>query len=226
MNASLRPLEYAITGAAALIGKVIDIDEWARMAQIPNRKGPGVLDGAAVSRILNIHGKSWDPVLFRKIETVTAVAAAALDSAHLRAADVDAALVVTCSPYETMLDQDSFRILRALGVPDHVAPMQLSAGCAGLARAASVASILNAENILVLTYSTPSLVTGDGHGSINPNYLHNTLHPLGPPSGPLPGSSPTRRRPWSSAGNRGRRGPCSTRATPSRSVTSRPSPTR
>src|SRR4051812_42105574 len=126
---------YELSGLSSLIGRVIDIHEWADRARIPNRKAPGFLDGQAVERVLGISAKSWDPELFGRIETIAMVARDALASARLAASEVDAVIVVTCSPYESLLDQDSFRLLRMLGIPDAVPPIQLGAGCAGLARA-------------------------------------------------------------------------------------------
>ena len=146
---------------------------------MPNRKGPGFLDGPVVERLLGIQSKSWDPELFGKIETIEGVAREALRSARLAASEIDTVLVVTCSPYETMLDQDAFRLMRMLGIPDHVPPVMLSAGCAGLARAAAVLSRMRATNALVITYSLASCVTGDGKGGVGEHYLQNSTHPLG-----------------------------------------------
>lgn len=182
-----RPFPYELRGVSSLIGRVIEMDEWAERARIPNRKGPGFLDGKAVERVLGIRAKSWDPELFGRIETVAMVARDALRSACLEPTEIDAVLIATCSPYESLLDQDSFRLLRMLGIPDGVPPLQLGAGCAGLARAATIASLLQASNVLVITYSLPSCVTGDGHGGVGDHYRHNTLHPLGPSLWASPG---------------------------------------
>jgi 3-oxoacyl-[acyl-carrier-protein] synthase-3 len=174
------PLPYRLIGIATLIGKVISIDEWAERARVPNRKAPGILDGATIERLLGIEAKSWDPELFGRIETIAMVARQALRSARVAPAEIDAVIVVTCSPYEILLDQDAFRLMRMLGIPDQVPPLQLGAGCAGLARAAAIAARLQAERALIITYSLPSCVTGDGRGGVGEHYLHNTLHPLGP----------------------------------------------
>ena len=182
-----QPLPYELIGISSLIGRVISIEQWAERARIPNRKGPGILDGATVERVLGIEAKSWDPELFGRIETVVMVARQALRSACVAASEIDAVIVVTCSPYETLLDQDAFRLMRMVGVPDHVPPVQLGAGCAGLARAAAVAARMQAERVLVITYSLPSCVTGDGRGGVGQHYLHNTLHPLGPKLWASPG---------------------------------------
>jgi 3-oxoacyl-[acyl-carrier-protein] synthase-3 len=175
-----QPLPYELIGVSSLIGRVIGIEEWAARARIPNRKAPGTLDGATIERLLGIEAKSWDPELFGRIETIAMVARQALRSARVSSREIDAVVVVTCSPYEILLDQDSFRLMRMLGVPDHVPPIQLGAGCAGLARAAAVAARLNVERALIITYSLPSCVTGDGRGGVGEHYLQNTLHPLGP----------------------------------------------
>jgi 3-oxoacyl-[acyl-carrier-protein] synthase III len=78
-----------------------------------------------------------------------------------------------------MLDQDSFRLARDLGLRDDVVPVQAGAGCAGLARAAAIAARLSAAHVLVVTYNTPSRVTGDLRGGISPLYRRNSAHPLG-----------------------------------------------
>lgn len=177
---TLQPLPYVLTGVASLLGRVISIDEWADLARVPNRKGPGFLQGSDVQRLLGIRGKSWDPELFGKVETIVGVAREALRSARLLASEIDTVLVVTCTPYETLLDQDAFRLMRMLGIPDHVPPIQLGAGCAGLARAGAVLAKLRSRNALVITYNVASLATGDGQGGVGQHYLQNTTHPFGP----------------------------------------------
>jgi 3-oxoacyl-[acyl-carrier-protein] synthase-3 len=174
-----KSLNYEIQGVSALIGKVLSIEEWAQRARIPNTKGPGVLDGKAVERLLGIRAKSWDPELFSDMRTVAAVARAALDSARLSPEEIEAAIIVTCSPYQIMLDQDAFNLFRSLNLPDDVVPLQLSAGCAGIARAVATAAMLNVNNVLIITYNLASLMTGDGAGGINELYRHNESHPLG-----------------------------------------------
>ena len=173
-----RTLPYAMTGLSTLIGRVLTIDEWAQAARIPQRGG-GVMSGELVERILGISGKSWDPRTFADLGRIAGTAREALLSADLEPRDIDAMVVVTCSPYEVMLDQDAFRLARELELPDTVVPLQIGAGCAGLARAAALAGQLTAENVLVITYNAPSRVTGDLDGGVNPLYLHNDHHPLG-----------------------------------------------
>jgi 3-oxoacyl-[acyl-carrier-protein] synthase III len=60
-----------------------------------------------------------------------------------------------------------------------VVPIQIGAGCAGLARAAALAARMSSRNALVITYNAPSRITGDLRGGVNPIYLRNDRHPLG-----------------------------------------------
>jgi len=173
-----RSLPYAVTGLSTLIGKVLTIGEWAEAARIPHHAG-GVMPGELVERILGIAGKSWDPWTFADLSRITATARDALLSADLEPREIDALIVVTCSPYEIMLDQDTFRLARELQLPDSVVPIQIGAGCAGLARAAALAARLSSRNALVITYNAPSRITGDLEGGVNPLYLKNDSHPLG-----------------------------------------------
>ncbi|AGZ38992.1 3-oxoacyl-[acyl-carrier-protein] synthase III C-terminal domain-containing protein [Actinoplanes friuliensis] len=173
-----RKLPFAVAGLSTLIGRVLTIAEWAEAAKIPQRGG-GVMTGELVERILGISGKSWDPWTFADLGRIAAVAREALLSADLEPRDIDALIVVTCSPYEVMLDQDAFRLAREIELADSVVPVQIGAGCAGLARAAALAGQLAAENVLVVTYNAPSRVTGDLNGGVNQLYLENDRHPLG-----------------------------------------------
>ncbi len=175
---SARPLPYSITGLGTLIGRVITIEEWADAARIPARSG-GVMTGELVERILGIEGKSWDPWTFADLGRIAEIARDALLSADLEPREIDAMIVVTCSPYEIMLDQDAFRLARELELPNEVVPIQIGAGCAGLARAAALASRMSSQNALVITYNAPSRITGDLNGGVNPIYLNNDTHPLG-----------------------------------------------
>ena len=158
---------------------MLTISEWADAARIPLRGGGGMMPGELVERVLGISGKSWDPELFADLPPVIAMARDALASAELEPAQIDAMIVVTCSPYEVMLDQDTFRLARELRLPDQVVPIQIGAGCAGLARAAALAARLSAARILVITYNAPSRVTGDLSGGVSPLYRRNQVHPLG-----------------------------------------------
>jgi len=180
MNLHVRKLPYEIASVSSLIGEVVSIDEWAQRAQLPSRHGAGALDGATLKRLLGIEGKSWDPKLFADMDaSVVRTARAALASARVRPSDLEAVIVVTSTPYEVMFDQDAFRLMRALGVPDHVPPIQLGSGCAGLARAMTVASQLRAGTVLVVAYCLASLVTGDGEGGVGAQYRKNEHHPCG-----------------------------------------------
>jgi 3-oxoacyl-[acyl-carrier-protein] synthase III len=172
------PLPYAVTGLATLIGRVLTIDEWATAAKIPARTG-GLMSGELVERVLGIQGKSWDPWTFADLGRIAEIGREALLSADLEPRDIDTMIVVTCSPYEIMLDQDAFRMARELQLPDDVVPIQIGAGCAGLARAAALAARMNSRHALVVTYNAPSRITGDLEGGVNPIYLNNDKHPLG-----------------------------------------------
>ena len=169
---------YDILSTSSRIGDVISTEEWVEAMRIPHRRGSGYVDAALAKRVLGIHAKSWSPRLFRDPEVVSNVALEAMSRAGLTGADISAVLVVTCTPYEIQLDQDSFRFLRALGIPDDVPPLQLSAGCAGVARAAQVAARLQAEHVLVLTYNLPSCYMTGPDGAANPHYQRNTRHPF------------------------------------------------
>lgn len=175
----MNKLDFQISGVAALVGQVISIDEWANLAKIPDRFTGQPMKGEKIKRILGIKSKSWDPALFQKKETVVSVARTAVESAGLKTEDIDAALIVTCSPYEIMLDQDAFQLFRTLGLKDEVIPIQLSAGCGGLARALAVAAKLDAQKILIVTYSLASCVTGDNNLGVNDAYQENDTHPVG-----------------------------------------------
>lgn len=154
----IRDLQYVMTGVASQIGRKITMDAWAERMRIPNRKVPGtVLTGDDVTRITGIESKAWDPELFRDFRSIVRVAEQALAAAEITPAEVGAVLVVTATPYQTQLDADSFRLLRELKIPDHVAPMQLGAGCCGMARAMSLISRLQAQHVLLVTYEVSSL---------------------------------------------------------------------
>lgn len=168
-----RELHYTITGVSSTLGRVMDVDQWAREVQIPHQKEPGaVLTGEDVYRITGISHKSWDPELFQDMAVVARTARRALQSARLRVKDVQAVLVVTATPYETQLDSDAFKLLRMMGIPDQVVPVQLNAGCCGMARAMSVLSQMTVENALIVTYQLSSLYMRSRV------YYENETHPL------------------------------------------------
>ncbi|MBI5511241.1 MAG: hypothetical protein HY903_20970 [Deltaproteobacteria bacterium] len=169
---------FKIAGLASRLGRIVPIDEWAKRVPIPHRSKPDtVLSGADIVRILGIQSKSWDPELFRDFGTVRTTALAALKSAGLPPAKVDGLVIVTCTPYEVMLDQDAFRLARELQLPDHVVPMQINAGCAGLLRAANLMRRMATQNFLVVTYNIPSLFLMVADDRPSPAYLNNGDHP-------------------------------------------------
>lgn len=176
----VRPFPYEIAAARAELGTVLDMGTWADRARVPDRRNPGRhLSGSAVTHLLGVEGKSWDPVRFATLDAVVAVASATLEQAALAPAEVTAVVVVTCTPYEIMLDQDAFALLRRLGIPDHVPPIQLGAGCAGIARAAATVAALGSERALVVAYNVPSRHSVGPDGDLLPQYRQNDVHPHG-----------------------------------------------
>ncbi|GFM99140.1 3-oxoacyl-[acyl-carrier-protein] synthase III C-terminal domain-containing protein [Streptomyces fulvorobeus] len=174
------PFPYEIAGAHADLGTVVAMDDWAERTQVPDRHRPGRhLSGATVTRLLGVRGKSWDPAHFADLGPVVAVARQALDHAGLSPRDITTVVVVTCTPYQVMLDQDAFALMRRLGIPDHVPPVQLGAGCGGMARAAAVVSAMRAERALVVAYNITSRVSTGADGTLLPQYAGNTAHPYG-----------------------------------------------
>ena len=175
METPLYALPYAIAGLSSITGRVVPMDEWAADMQVPDRKTGGVLSGARVQEILGVHSKSWDPELFADPNTVQGVAQRALRSAGIAPEEVDAFLLVTCTPYEIKLGQDGFRFARGLGLRDDVVVMQLEAGCGGLARAMRMVATLNAQKVLVLAYNAASPQVW--RRGVNPLYMNNATHP-------------------------------------------------
>ncbi|MFC5410095.1 3-oxoacyl-[acyl-carrier-protein] synthase III C-terminal domain-containing protein [Larkinella bovis] len=170
----VRTVQLAIAGLSSYVADPTPIADWAESFQIPDRKDPSkFLDGPMVEKVLGVRSKSWAPEVFQNQEVVTQVAREALANAQVSARQVDAVLVVTCSPYQVLLDQDAFYFLKSLQIPDSVVPLQLGAGCAGMARAMQLATQLAAENILIVAYSLSSLYTQ------TPLYKQNPVHPLG-----------------------------------------------
>ena len=96
-----------------------------------------------------------------------------MDKAHIKPADIDVAIIVTCSPFQVQLDQDAFYLLKNLGLRDNVVPILLGAGCAGMARAMAVMSQMTGKNFLVISYSLSSLYTQSAL------YKNNDAHPYG-----------------------------------------------
>lgn len=167
-------IDLVIAGVASLVAEPTPIDDWARAFGVPDKNVPGAcLDGAQVQRILGIRSKSWAPETFRDPGCVVDTARKALERAGLGASDIDAVLVVTCTPYQVQLDQDAFALTRRLGVRDHVLPLVLGAGCAGLARAVALVKQLAGTNFLVVSYNLSSLI------ACSPLYQKNDVHPFG-----------------------------------------------
>jgi len=169
---------FRISGISLRIGRIVPIDEWAQEVQVPNQKLPGTfLKGEDITRILGIESKSWDPEMFSDFNVIAQTASQAIESAGIGPSDIDLVVLLSCTPYETMLDQDSFRLTRLLGIPEDVVSVQLQAGCAGLARAATLASRMDAKRVLIVSYNVPSLfMKVDGKASRH--YLYNDSHPL------------------------------------------------
>ncbi|MFC7310344.1 hypothetical protein ACFQVC_39795 [Streptomyces monticola] len=169
---------YALTGIAAQLGDIVSMEEWARQLRIPHWRKPGEpVDGALVRRTLGVESKSWDAERFGSRKTVVEVAEQALLSARVPAADLDAVIVLTCTPFEVMLDQDAFAMLRTLGVRDEVLPVVQGAGCGGLARAVASIARARAERALVVSYNCSSPVGVDANGVL-PHYTPgNGSHP-------------------------------------------------
>lgn len=168
----VRSLHYSIAGVSALVGRTLTVDQWAREFRVPNRKVPGTfLTGEDVHRITGIEGKSWDPELFGDFSRIVAVGREAMQNAQVSPQQIDQVIVATSTPYEIALDSDAFRLLRGLRIPDHVAPIQLCAGCAGMARAMTLASHLDARRVLIVSYEISSLYM------MSPVYRYNTTHP-------------------------------------------------
>ncbi|QNE75170.1 hypothetical protein F0344_11635 [Streptomyces finlayi] len=178
--AGAEPFPYEISGAHADLGTIVGMDDWAGRARVPDRHRPGGhLSGATLTKLLGVRGKSWDPAHFASLDAVVAVARQALDQGGLDPSDVTAVVLVTCTPYQVMLDQDAFALMRRLGIADRVPPVQLGAGCGGLARAAAVVSAMRAERALVVAYNITSRVSTGSDGSLLPQYAENSAHPYG-----------------------------------------------
>ncbi|WP_449480614.1 3-oxoacyl-[acyl-carrier-protein] synthase III C-terminal domain-containing protein [Streptomyces avidinii] len=163
----------------AQLGEIITVDDWARLAHIPHRKKVGEeVSGADIERILGVTSKSWDRERFGSIEAVVDVARQALRAALAEPEDIDAVFIATCTPYEIMLDQDAFNLLRRLRIPDSVAPFQLGAGCGGLSRVAAHLARTGAQRALVLTYNAASPLGIDENGVLAHWSGTETEHPF------------------------------------------------
>ncbi|MGW7513995.1 3-oxoacyl-[acyl-carrier-protein] synthase III C-terminal domain-containing protein [Streptomyces sp. NPDC054796] len=173
-----QPFPYEIAGLATLVPEPVPIEEWAEKMKVPHRHRPGEhLTGEEMRNILGIRAKSWDPEVLGDIDGMVGLGGEALRSAGVAPSEVGAFIALPCTPYEVMLDQDAFKISRRLGLDDTLVPLQMTAGCAGLARAAAVASQLDVDAVLILTYSVPSVLAGSPEGHLNDLYRFNTRHP-------------------------------------------------
>ncbi len=171
-------LNLVLRSVRTRVGAVVALDAWAEWARIPHRGQPGaIVDGALMGQLLGIRSKAWEPETFRRPETVAALGRAALDDAGLGARDLDAVVLVTCTPFEHTLDQDAHRFARLLDLADDVPVIQLHAGCSGLARAVSVIAGLRASRVLVLTWNAPGAYMTLPDGKPNPLYRDNHTHP-------------------------------------------------
>ncbi|UFQ13566.1 MULTISPECIES: 3-oxoacyl-[acyl-carrier-protein] synthase III C-terminal domain-containing protein [Streptomyces] len=180
MTTDALPFPYAVTGSAVELSDPVPIAAWAEQAKIPHRKHPGTtLDGAQIEGMLGVRSKSWDRERFAGLGAVSDTAREVLAATAAAPADLDAVFVVTCSPHQVMMDQDAFTLMRTLGIPDHIPPLQLGAGCAGVARAAALLARSKADRALILAYNLASTHTTDAEGQVRPHYLHNDRHPYG-----------------------------------------------
>ncbi len=175
----MQPFPFRLVGVASRVGNLVPIDEWAEQARIPHRyKANEILSGPEITKVLGIVSKSWEVSRFRDFEVVRSTAMSALKSGGVPPAEVDLAIVVSCTPYEIMLDQDAFRLLKGLGIRDEVAPLQLGAGCGGVARAAKLMARTTARKVLVVAYNLASPMLWVDGKEINPHYLNNADHPF------------------------------------------------
>ena len=170
----MKEINLVITGVSTFVAEPVTIEEWADEFKVPDRNEEGkYLSGSMVEKILGIKSKSWAPEVFKDPEVVIKTAQEAMDRAGVKPIDIDAAIIVTCSPFQVQLDQDAFYLFRKLGLRDNVVPLLLGAGCGGLARAMALVSQMQGKKFLVLSYSLSSLYTQ------TPVYKDNNAHPHG-----------------------------------------------
>ncbi|WP_315824266.1 hypothetical protein [Paraflavitalea speifideaquila] len=156
----MHQINLAITGVSSFVAEPISIDEWATAFKVPDRQTEGkYLDGKMVEKILGIKSKSWAPDVFKDPQVVIDTTREAMRRARVDAADIDAAIIVTCSPFMVQLDQDAFLLYKEIGLKDDIVPVLLGAGCAGFARAMALAAQIKAKTILLISYSLSSLYT-------------------------------------------------------------------
>ncbi|MFK0230001.1 3-oxoacyl-[acyl-carrier-protein] synthase III C-terminal domain-containing protein [Streptomyces sp. NPDC090303] len=163
---------------AATTGRIVPLDEWADRVRLAHRNRPGdFLNGEDLRHIFGVRGKSFAPDHFATLDPVVETARSALSRAHLTADDLDALIVATGSSYGSMLDQDAFTLARLLDLPDHVAPLQMGTGCAGVARAAAHLCGTGFRHVLFVTYFVPSVAMFTPDGELMPAY-RDTRGPL------------------------------------------------
>lgn len=167
-------LEYEIVGVDAEIGSLMSMADWAEWA---SGDGAQLPSPAVIQRAVGLTSKSWDTERFKDLGVARDSASRAMEMAGVDPSEIDAAIIVTCTPYQILLDQDSFQLLRELRIPDTVAPIQVGAGCAGLARAMTLLASMTARCALVLTYNLVSgMALSDEAVAL---YRSNAAHPLG-----------------------------------------------
>jgi len=170
----MHPIDLAITGVSSFVADPITIDEWADIYKVPDRQTEGkFLDGKMVEKILGIQSKSWAPDVFKDPQLVINTAKTAMQKANVAPEEIEAAIIITCSPFMVQLDQDAFLLYKKIGLRDHIVPVLLGAGCAGFARAMALASQMTAKKILLISYSLSSLYTQTDI------YKNNSRHPYG-----------------------------------------------
>jgi 3-oxoacyl-[acyl-carrier-protein] synthase-3 len=167
------PISFTIDAVSAIVGQNLTAQEWAEKIPVPNKKIPGTtLTGDDVTRITGVERKSWDPELFSDFTAIVQATREALDRAKAKPEDIDLVLIVTATPFYVQLDMDAFQLLKLLKLPDHIPPIQLNAGCAGMARAMHILSQTTALRPLIISYE----VSSPYMSSII--YRENNSHPL------------------------------------------------
>ncbi|MGL5809560.1 MAG: 3-oxoacyl-[acyl-carrier-protein] synthase III C-terminal domain-containing protein [Nocardioides sp.] len=115
-----------------------------------------MLTGKDITRITGIEAKSWDPERFASFAPIVDVVREALANAGTSTDDIDLVVVMTATPLFPQLGADGFELMRLLGFRDDVPPIQLQAGCAGMARAMQFISESSAERPLIVAYEVSS----------------------------------------------------------------------
>lgn len=167
------PISFTIDSVSAIVGENMSIEEWAEKIPIPHRKKPGVtLTGSEIKRITGVERKSWDVERFSNFDSIVEVTLDAMKRANATPEDIDLVLIVTATPFYIQLDMDAFKLLKMLRLPDHIPPIQLHAGCAGMARAMNILSQTRAVRPLIISYEVSSPYMS------SQIYRENNSHPL------------------------------------------------